>query len=579
MRKLFRYLKGYELQALLAPLFKMLEACFELFVPLVVASIIDTGIKNADSVFIWQRCGLLVLLAVIGMACSLTAQYFSARAALGFGTALRRDLFRHIDTLSYSELDGIGTPTLVTRMTSDINQVQSGLNLTLRLLMRCPFIVLGALIMAFTISPRLTLLFLLATAAISLIVWCIMRATLPVYHAAQNSLDRVTLLTRENYVGARVVRAFARQAQELDAFVQTNDRLKAIQWKAGRISALMNPLTYLVVNLTVIALLLSGGREVYTGTLTQGEVIALINYMSQILINLLRIADLVISVTRALASGVRVSEILNTPTTMADPAAAGLEPVAGSPAAAFDHVTFTYRGAGGPSLTDVSFAARPGETVGVIGGTGSGKTTLVDLVARFYDAGSGAVRLFGHDIRDYSFAQLRRMIGIVPQQAVLFTGTIRDNMQWAAPNATDDEIWAALEIAQAADFVRGKPGMLDAEVETAGRNFSGGQRQRLTIARALVPQPQILILDDSASALDFATDAALRAALKEKTRGMTVFLVSQRAASVQRADHILVLDDGQLVGDAPHADLVRDCPVYREICLSQFSREEVAKTL
>lgn len=579
MRKLFRYLKGYELQALLAPLFKMLEACFELFVPLVVASIIDTGIKNADSVFIWQRCGLLVLLAVIGMACSLTAQYFSARAALGFGTALRRDLFRHIDTLSYSELDGIGTPTLVTRMTSDINQVQSGLNLTLRLLMRCPFIVLGALIMAFTISPRLTLLFLLATAAISLIVWCIMRATLPVYHAAQNSLDRVTLLTRENYVGARVVRAFARQAQELDAFVQTNDRLKAIQWKAGRISALMNPLTYLVVNLTVIALLLSGGREVYTGTLTQGEVIALINYMSQILINLLRIADLVISVTRALASGVRVSEILNTPTTMADPAAAGLEPVAGSPAAAFDHVTFTYRGAGGPSLTDVSFAARPGETVGVIGGTGSGKTTLVDLVARFYDAGSGAVRLFGHDIRDYSFAQLRRMIGIVPQQAVLFTGTIRDNMQWAAPNATDDEIWAALEIAQAADFVRGKPGMLDAPVETAGRNFSGGQRQRLTIARALVPQPQILILDDSASALDFATDAALRAALKEKTRGMTVFLVSQRAASVQRADHILVLDDGQLVGDAPHADLLRDCPVYREICLSQFSREEVAKTL
>ena len=579
MRKLFRYLKGYELQALLAPLFKMLEACFELFVPLVVASIIDTGIKNADSVFIWQRCGLLVLLAVIGMTCSLTAQYFSARAALGFGTALRRDLFRHIDTLSYSELDGIGTPTLVTRMTSDINQVQSGLNLTLRLLMRCPFIVLGALLMAFTISPRLTLLFLLATAAISLIVWCIMRATLPVYHAAQNSLDRVTLLTRENYVGARVVRAFARQAQELDAFVQTNDRLKAIQWKAGRISALMNPLTYLVVNLTVIALLLSGGREVYTGTLTQGEVIALIYYMSQILINLLRIADLVISVTRALASGVRVSEILNTPTTMADPAAAGLEPVAGSPAAAFDHVTFTYRGAGGPSLTDVSFAARPGETVGVIGGTGSGKTTLVDLVARFYDAGSGAVRLFGHDIRDYSFAQLRRMIGIVPQQAVLFTGTIRDNMQWAAPNATDDEIWAALEIAQAADFVRNKPGMLDAEVETAGRNFSGGQRQRLTIARALVPQPQILILDDSASALDFATDAALRAALKEKTRGMTVFLVSQRAASVQRADHILVLDDGQLVGDAPHADLLRDCPVYREICLSQFSREEVAKTL
>ncbi len=579
MGKLLRYIKGYELQALLAPLFKMLEACFELFVPLVVASIIDTGIKNADTVFIWQRCGLLVLLAVIGMACSLTAQYFSARAALGFGTALRRDLFRHIDTLSYSELDGIGTPTLVTRMTSDINQVQNGLNLTLRLLMRCPFIVLGALIMAFTISPRLTLLFLLVTAVISLIVWCIMRATLPVYHEAQNGLDRVTLLTRENYVGARVVRAFARQAQELDAFVETNDRLKTVQWRAGRISALMNPLTYLVVNLTVIALLQFGGREVNVGNLTQGEVIALINYMSQILTNLLRIADLVISVTRALASGLRVSEILNTPTTMPDPAAGALEPAPGSPAVRFGHVTFTYRGAGGPSLTDVSFTARPGETVGVIGGTGSGKTTLVDLIARFYDADTGAVQLFGHDAKDYGFAQLRQLIGIVPQQAVLFTGTIRDNMQWAAPNATDEEIWAALEIAQAADFVRGKPGMLDAPVETAGRNFSGGQRQRLTIARALVPRPKILILDDSASALDFATDAALRTALKEKTRGMTVFIVSQRAASVQRADHILVLDDGLLAGDAPHAALLRDCAVYREICLSQLSKEEVAKTL
>ncbi len=579
MRKLLRYIKGYELQAVLAPLFKMLEACFELFVPLVVADIIDTGIKNADTVFIWQRCGLLVLLAVVGMACSLTAQYFSARAALGFGTALRRDLFHHINTLSYSELDGIGTPTLVTRMTSDINQVQNGLNLTLRLLMRCPFIVLGALIMAFTISPRLTLLFLLATAVISLIVWCIMRATLPVYRQAQTGLERVTLLTRENYVGARVVRAFARQAQELDDFVQTNDKLKAIQWRAGRISALMNPLTYLVVNLTVIALLLMGGREVSVGNLTQGEVIALINYMSQILINLLRIADLVVSVTRTLASGLRVSEILNTPTTMADPAAATLAPVPGSPAVEFGRVTFTYRDAGGPSLTDISFTARPGETVGVIGGTGSGKTTLIDLIARFYDADTGTVRLFGHDAKDYGFGQLRKLVGLVPQQAVLFTGTIRDNMQWAAPNATDEEIWEALEIAQAADFVRGKPGMLDARVETAGRNFSGGQRQRLTIARALVPKPKILILDDSASALDFATDAALRAALKEKTRGMTVFIVSQRAASVQRADHILVLDDGLLAGDASHTDLLRNCPVYRDICLSQFSKEEVAKTL
>ena len=579
MRKLLRYIKGYEKQTILAPLFKMLEACFELFVPLVVAGIIDTGIKNADTVYIWQRCGLLVLLAAVGLACSLTAQYFSATAALGFGTALRRDLFRHIDTLSYSELDGIGTPTLVTRMTSDINQVQNGVNLTLRLLLRVPFIVLGALVMAFSISPRLTVLFLVVTAVISLIIWGIMRTTMPIYRDAQNHLDRVTLLTRENYVGARVVRAFARQPDELAAFVQTNDRLKAIQTKAGRISALMNPLTYLVVNLGIIAILVRGGQQVNTGALTQGQILALINYMSQILINLLRMADLVISVTRALASGARVSEILDTHTTMPDPAAAELPLQQAAPAVSFDGVTFGYRGAGAPSLTDISFAAQNGETVGVIGGTGSGKTTLINLAARFYDADTGSVKLFGHDVKEYSFTQLRRMVGIVPQQAVLFTGTIRDNMQWAAPGADDDAIWRALEIAQAADFVRSKPGMLDAPVETAGRNFSGGQRQRLTIARALVPQPKILILDDSASALDFATDAALRKAIHEKTKGMTVFIVSQRAASVQRADHILVLDDGHLVGDASHAELLKTCEVYKEICLSQLSREEVAQTL
>lgn len=579
MRKLLRYIKGYEKQTILAPLFKMLEACFELFVPLVVAGIIDTGIKNADTVYIWQRCGLLVLLAAVGLACSLTAQYFSATAALGFGTALRRDLFRHIDTLSYSELDGIGTPTLVTRMTSDINQVQNGVNLTLRLLLRVPFIVLGALVMAFSISPRLTVLFLVVTVVISLIIWGIMRTTMPIYRDAQNHLDRVTLLTRENYVGARVVRAFARQPDELAAFVQTNDRLKAIQTKAGRISALMNPLTYLVVNLGIIAILVRGGQQVNTGALTQGQILALINYMSQILINLLRMADLVISVTRALASGARVSEILDTHTTMPDPAAAELPLQEAAPAVSFDGVTFGYRGAGAPSLTGISFAAQNGETVGVIGGTGSGKTTLINLAARFYDADTGSVKLFGHDVKEYSFTQLRRLVGIVPQQAVLFTGTIRDNMQWAAPGADDDAIWQALEIAQAADFVRSKPGMLDAPVETAGRNFSGGQRQRLTIARALVPQPKILILDDSASALDFATDAALRKAIHEKTKGMTVFIVSQRAASVQRADHILVLDDGHLVGDAPHAELLKTCEVYKEICLSQLSREEVAQTL
>ena len=578
MHKLMRYIKGYEKQALLAPLFKMLEACFELFVPLVIASIIDTGIKNGDATFIWTRCGLLVLLAAVGLASSLTAQWFSATAALGFGTALRKDLYRHIDTLSYSELDGIGTPTLVTRMTSDINQVQNGVNLTLRLLLRSPFIVLGALIMAFSISPKLTLLFVLVTVVISLIIWGIMRLTVPIYHEAQNGMDRVTLLTRENYVGARVVRAFARQADELAAFVETNDHLKKIQISAGRISALMNPLTYLVVNLGVIALLLRGGSEVNNGTLTQGEIIALINYMSQILVNLLRLADLVVSVTRALASGMRVNEILNTHSTMTDPGTAELAADAEN-AVCFDNVTFTYRGAAAPSLTDISFTARTGETIGIIGGTGSGKSTLIDLICRFYDADNGGVTLFDYDVKQYSFAQLRGLVGIVPQQAVLFTGTIRDNMQWAAPGATDEEIWQALEIAQAAEFVRGKPGMLNATVETAGRNFSGGQRQRLTIARALVPKPRILILDDSASALDFATDAALRKAIKEKTQGMTVFIVSQRAASVQRADHILVLDDGRLVGDAPHAELLHSCEVYKEICLSQLSKEEVAKTL
>ena len=579
MKKLLKYLKDYKLESVMGPLFKMLEASFELFVPLVMANIIDTGIKNADQPYIWKMCGMLILLAAIGLTCSLTAQYFSAKAAVGFGTALRNDLFRHINSLSYREIDTIGTSTLITRMTSDINQVQNGVNLTLRLLLRSPFIVIGALIMAFSISPKLTLLFIGVTIMVSLIIWAIMRVTVPIYHEAQNGLDRVTLLTRENYVGARVVRAFARQADELAAFVETNDHLKKLQFAAGRISALMNPLTYLVVNLAVVALLLRGGVEVDAGKLTQGEVIALINYMSQILLSLLRLADLVVSVTRALASGMRVNEILNTHTTMQDPGTAELSVNDATEAAKFEHVTFTYKDAGAPSLTDITFTARPGETIGVIGGTGSGKSTLIDLVCRFYDADNGGVALFGHDVKQYSFAQLRRLVGVVPQQAVLFTGTIRDNMQWAAPGASDEEIWQALEIAQAAEFVRGKPGMLDAPVETAGRNFSGGQRQRLTIARALVPKPKILILDDSASALDFATDAALRKAIKEETHGMTVFIVSQRAASVQRADHILVLDDGKLVGDAPHAELLRSCEVYKEICLSQLSKEEVAKTL
>ena len=579
MRRLFRYLKGYEKETVIAPLFKMLEACFELLVPLVVARIVDEGIQNADLPFIWRQCGLLVLLAVVGMASSLTAQYFAAKSALGFGTALRRDLFAHINTLSHTELDRMGTPTLVTRMTSDVNQVQNGLNMTLRLLLRSPFIVIGAILMALTISPVLTLWFLGITAVISLVIWAIMRATVPIYHDAQTTLDRVTQLTRENYVGARVVRAFSRQKDEMAGFAAANDRLRDVQLAAGRISALMNPITYLIVNLGAIAILWHGGRQVDAGALTQGEVMALLNYLSQILLNLLRIADLVIIMTRAVASAVRVSEVLATPTTMPDPAAPELDAVPGAPAVAFEDVGFAYAGAGAPSLTGVTLAAAPGETVGVIGGTGSGKTTFVSLIPRFYDATGGRVLLFGHDVRRYGFAQLRRMIGVVPQKAVLFTGTIRDNMRWAKPDATDEEIWAALEIAQAAEFVRAKPGGLDAPVETAGRNFSGGQRQRLTIARALVPMPRILILDDSASALDYATDAALRTAIKEKTQGRTVFIVSQRAAAVRQADRILVLDDGAPAGLDSHARLLQSCAVYREICLSQLSKEEVSRTV
>ena len=579
MRRLFRYLKGYEKETVIAPLFKMLEACFELLVPLVVARIVDEGIQNADLPFIWRQCGLLVLLAVVGMASSLTAQYFAAKSALGFGTALRRDLFAHINTLSHTELDRMGTPTLVTRMTSDVNQVQNGLNMTLRLLLRSPFIVIGAILMALTISPVLTLWFLGITAVISLVIWAIMRATVPIYHDAQTTLDRVTQLTRENYVGARVVRAFSRQKDEMAGFAAANDRLRDVQLAAGRISALMNPITYLIVNLGAIAILWHGGRQVDAGALTQGEVMALLNYLSQILLNLLRIADLVIIMTRAVASAVRVSEVLATPTTMPDPAAPELDAVPGAPAVAFEDVGFAYAGAGAPSLTGVTLAAAPGETIGVIGGTGSGKTTFVSLILRFYDASGGRVLLFGHDVRRYGFAQLRRMIGVVPQKAVLFTGTIRDNMRWAKPDATDEEIWAALEIAQAAEFVRAKPGGLDAPVETAGRNFSGGQRQRLTIARALVPMPRILILDDSASALDYATDAALRTAIREKTQGMTVFIVSQRAAAVRQADRILVLDDGAPAGLDSHARLLQSCAVYREICLSQLSKEEVSRTV
>ena len=570
MKKLLVYLKDYKKESILGPLFKLLEASFELLVPLVVTKIIDVGIATGDVHYIVRMVLLMVGLALIGLICSITAQYFAAKAAVGFAAGLKSALFRHIQSLSYSEMDHLGTASLITRMTSDVNQLQSGVNLVLRLFLRSPFIVIGALIMAFSISPKLTLLFIGVTIMVSLIIWAIMRVTVPIYHEAQNGLDRVTLLTRENYVGARVVRAFARQADELAAFVETNDHLKKLQFAAGRISALMNPLTYLVVNLAVVALLLRGGVEVDAGKLTQGEVIALINYMSQILLSLLRLANLVVSVTRALASGMRVNEILNTHTTMQDPGTAELAVNDAAEAAKFEHVTFTYKDAGAPSLTDITFTARPGEPIGVIGGTGSGKSTLINLVCRFYDADNGSVALFGHDVKQYSFAQLRRLVGVVPQQAVLFTGTIRDNMQWAAPGASDEEIWQALEIAQAAEFVRGKPGMLDAPVETAGRNFSGGQRQRLTIARALVPKPKILILDEATSSVDTRTEVRIQKALDNLMRGRTSFIIAHRLSTIRNADLILVMKDGDIIEQGTHEQLLAQKGFYADLYNSQF---------
>ena len=574
MFRLFRYLRGYVRESIIAPLFKMLEASFELFVPLVMANIIDVGIKNGDTAYIWRQCAVLIFLGVFGFGCSITAQYFAAKASMGLGTGLRRDLFHHIHGFSYTELDQIGTPTLVTRLSSDVNQVQTGVNLLLRLFMRSPFIVVGAVVMAFAISPGMTVIFLAAVLLMALAIFLIVKITVPIYKKAQNTLDRVMLLTRENYVGARVVRAFSRQEDEKKEFAGANDLLKGILQKAGRISALMNPVTYVLVNLAIIAILLQGGVQVDTGTLTQGEVIALVNYMNQILVALIALANLIITASKAWASAARVNEVFDTPSTMKE-GERQVKEKEEAPAVSFSHVNFTYARAGAPSLTDISFKAEKGETIGVIGGTGSGKSTLVSLIPRFYDTTGGEVCVSGVNVKEYPFRQLRRKIGMVPQKAVLFAGSIRDNMKWSREDVSDQEIWEALEIAQAREFVEKKDG-LDEQIAPGGRNLSGGQRQRLTIARALAGKPEILILDDSASALDFATDAALRRAIREKTRGCTVFLVSQRVSTVQQADKILVLDDGALAGVGTHRELFRNCEVYREICLSQLSKEEVA---
>lgn len=582
MKKLLNYLSAYKKEAVLAPLFKMLEASFELLVPLVMAQIIDTGIKNQDLAYILKMGAVLVLLGVIGLACSLTAQYFAARAAVGFGAGVRRDLFRHINRLSYSEIDAQGTATLITRMTSDVNQVQSGVNLTLRLFLRSPFIVFGAMIMAFTIDVKSALIFAAAIPLLSLVVFGIMLISMPLYKRVQRQMDWVMQITRENLTGARVIRAFNREQDEIASFKEEGGLLIRFQIFVGRISALLNPVTYVIVNLAIVVLIYTGAGQVDSGRIPQGEVVALVNYMSQILVELIKLANLIISITKALACAGRISSVFEMESSIADP---GEEkgrqvkeeenpPVSGTPRVSFQNVSFSYQGSKEESLSDISFDAVPGEIIGVIGGTGSGKSTLVNLIPRFYDATKGQVLVNGTDVRAQSLSKLRGQIGVVPQKAVLFKGTVRDNIRWGKEDASDREIEEALETAQALEVVKSRENGLDAMIFQGGKNLSGGQRQRLTIARALVRKPQILILDDSSSALDFATDARLRKALRERTGGAAVFLVSQRASALRHADQILVLDDGRLAGKGKHEELLETCPVYREICLSQLSGEE-----
>lgn len=572
MKHLYPYLRRFRKESILAPLFKMLEATFDLLVPMVVADIIKVGIAGGDTTYIWTRCGLLVLMALIGLLCSFTAQYFAARAAIGTSTGLRHELMAHIQSLSFSELDTLGVSTLITRMTSDVNQVQNGLNMFLRLFLRSPFIVAGAMIAAFTIDTQIALIFLAAIPVLAVIVFGIMRITSPMYKTVQSRLDAVTGATRENLSGVRVVRAFGREDAEEENFVQQNGSLNAMQLKVGRIAALMNPLTYVVVNLGIIGILYFGANKIGSGALLSGDVVALVNYMSQILVELVKLANLVVLLTRAIASMGRVSQVLDTPSTMAFPEKPVSADAASDVAVAFDHVSLRYQGAGAESLSDVTFTAKKGQTIGVIGGTGSGKTTLVSLIPRFYDATKGQVTLLGQPITAYSKEELNRHVAVVMQKAQLFKGTIRSNLLWGNENATDEELWHALSIAQSEDFVRQKPGKLDDPVEQGGRNLSGGQRQRLTIARALMGHPDILILDDSASALDYATDAALRKALRTLPAETTLFIVSQRTSSLRHADQIIVLDDGHVVGIGTHDALMQRCEVYREIHESQFRK-------
>ena len=576
MKIFLRCLGMYPKESILAPLFKLLEACFDLCVPLVVAAIIDQGIGGGDPTLVWKLCGVLVLLAFVGLGWAITAQYFSARAAVGSAARMRRELFAHMQSFTYAQTDRMGTSTMITRMTSDVNQLQTGVNITLRLLLRSPIIVFGAMIMAFTINAKLALIFVAAIPLLAIVVFGVMLGGVPLYKKVQNRLDRVTAVTRENLSGVRPIRAFRKEEEQIESFSAANRQQTGLQNKAGMLTAIMNPVTYVIVNLAVILLIRNGAFSVNDGVITQGEVVALVNYMGQILVELVKLATSIFTVTKAVACGNRIGAVLAMPTGMAViPAPDGTPaPSADTPAVVFDNVSMTYEGGGEPSLQNISFTARRGMTVGVIGGTGSGKTTLVNLIPRFYEATEGTVTVFGLPVACHDPAELRARIGVVPQKAELFKGTVRSNLCFGVENLPDDQLWAALEAAQAADFVREKDGGLDAPVEQKGRNLSGGQKQRLTIARALVGNPEILILDDSASALDFATDARLRKALKELSGDPTVFIISQRTSSIKAADLIIVLDEGQAVGMGTHEELLSSCEVYREIHESQFKGGE-----
>lgn len=575
MKKLLVYLKDYKKESILGPLFKLLEASFELFVPLVMAAIIDVGIANKDTSYILKMCGVLILLAVIGLTCSITAQFFAAKAAVGFAAKLRHALFSHIQSLSYSEMDAIGTSTMITRMTSDINQVQSGVNMVLRLFLRSPFIVFGAMVMAFTIDVKAALIFVVTIPLLAIVVFGIMLITIPLFKKVQARLDEVLGITRENLTGSRVIRAFHKEKEEIEEFHEKNQVLTGLQLYVGKISALMNPLTYIMINAALIALIWVGAIRVDHGAILQGEVVALVNYMSQILIELVKLANLIITVTKAVACGNRIESVFEIKSSMSDgPGTKGAAHREEDYAVCFDDVSMGYQGGGAYAVSHINLKVKRGETIGVIGGTGSGKSTIVNLIPRFYDVSEGALYVDGEDVRNYKLAELRDKIGIVPQKAVLFAGTIRENMKWGKADATDEEINEALDIAQAREFVEQKDGKLDAQIEQGGRNLSGGQKQRLTIARALVKKPEILILDDSASALDYATDAALRHSIREMKNAPAVFIVSQRAASILHASQILVLDDGEVAGLGTHEELLKTCEVYQEIYYSQFSKEE-----